>query len=67
MANSYYGNMYISLLRASLGTLFSQWISIFPKENELIFLGKMKIPRENGSFFQTSLRKDNAWCDMFYD
>jgi hypothetical protein len=48
MANSYYGNMYISLLRASLGTLFSQWISIFTKENELISLGKMKIPRENG-------------------
>jgi hypothetical protein len=31
-----------------LGTLFSQGISIFPRENELISLGKMKIPWEKG-------------------
>ena len=34
--------------RASLGTPFSQWIPIFSRENELIFLGKMEIPCENG-------------------
>jgi hypothetical protein len=34
-------------LRASLGTPFFQGISIFPRENELISLGKMKIPWEN--------------------
>jgi hypothetical protein len=33
---------------ASLGTIFSQGIPIFPRENELISLGKMKIPWENG-------------------
>ena len=33
-------------LRASLGTLIFHGIFIFPKENELISLGKMKIPRE---------------------
>jgi hypothetical protein len=32
--------------RASLGTLISHGIFIFPRENELIFLGKMKIPWE---------------------
>jgi hypothetical protein len=37
----------ILLLRASLGTLFSHGISIFPRENELISLGKLKIPWEN--------------------
>jgi hypothetical protein len=31
-------------LRASLGTLISHGIFIFPRENELISLGKMKIP-----------------------
>jgi hypothetical protein len=30
-----------------LGTLFSQGISIFPRESELISLGKIKIPWEN--------------------
>jgi hypothetical protein len=39
-------------LRASLRTLFSQRIPIFPRENELIFLGKIEILWENG--FQTS-------------
>jgi hypothetical protein len=34
--------------RASLGTLFSQGIPIFPRENELISLGKMKNPWDNG-------------------
>jgi hypothetical protein len=33
-------------LRASLGTLISHGIFIFPRENELISLGKMKIPWE---------------------
>jgi hypothetical protein len=33
--------------RASLGTTFSHGISIFPKENELISLGKMEFPWEN--------------------
>jgi hypothetical protein len=32
------------LLRACLGTLISHGIFIFPRENELIFLGKLKIP-----------------------
>jgi hypothetical protein len=32
------------ILRASLGTLISHGIFIFPRENELISLGKMKIP-----------------------
>jgi hypothetical protein len=36
------------LLRVSLGTTFSQGIPIFPRENELISLRKMKIPWENG-------------------
>jgi hypothetical protein len=31
-----------------LGTLFSQGIPIFPRENELISLGKIEIPWENG-------------------
>jgi hypothetical protein len=31
-----------------LGTPFFQGISIFPWENELIYLGKMKITWENG-------------------
>jgi hypothetical protein len=39
--------LYVSKLRASLGTPFSQGIPIFPRENELISLGKMKIPWEN--------------------
>jgi hypothetical protein len=30
-----------------LGTPFFQGISIFPRENELIFLGKMKTPSKN--------------------
>jgi hypothetical protein len=34
-------------LRVSLGTLFSHMISIFPRENELISLGKMKFHWEN--------------------
>jgi hypothetical protein len=34
-------------LRDGLGTLFFQWISFFPRKNELIFLRKMKIPWEN--------------------
>jgi hypothetical protein len=38
----------LSTLRASLGTRFSQGISIFPRENVLISLGKMKNPWENG-------------------
>jgi hypothetical protein len=33
--------------RASLGTIFSQGIFIFPWENELISLGKMEIPWKN--------------------
>jgi hypothetical protein len=33
-------------IRASLGTLISYGIFIFPMENELISLGKMKIPWE---------------------
>jgi hypothetical protein len=33
--------------RASLGTPFSHGISIFSRENELISLGKVKIPWEN--------------------
>jgi hypothetical protein len=33
-------------LRVSLGTLISNGIFIFPRENELISLGKMKIPLE---------------------
>jgi hypothetical protein len=33
--------------RASLGTPFSRGIPIFPRENELISFGKMKIPWEN--------------------
>jgi hypothetical protein len=35
-------------IRASLGTTFSQGIPIFSWENELISLGKMKIPWGNG-------------------
>lgn len=34
-------------LKATLETPFSQRISIFPRENELISLGKMKIPWKN--------------------
>jgi hypothetical protein len=37
-----------SFLRASLGTPFSQGIFIFPREISLFFIGKMKIPWENG-------------------
>jgi hypothetical protein len=33
--------------RVSLGTIFSHRISIFPRENELISLGKIEIPWEN--------------------
>jgi hypothetical protein len=33
-----------SSIRASLGTSISQGFSIFPWENELIFLGKIEIP-----------------------
>jgi hypothetical protein len=36
------------LVRASLGTPFSKGIQIFPRENELISLGKMEISWENG-------------------
>jgi hypothetical protein len=46
----YVGQSFISntyLLRASLGAPFSQGVHIFPRENELISLGKMKIPRDN--------------------
>jgi hypothetical protein len=32
---------------ASLGTPFSHGNYIFPRENELIFIGKMEIPWEN--------------------
>jgi hypothetical protein len=35
-------------LRASLAHPFSHGISNFPRENELISLGKMKNPWENG-------------------
>jgi hypothetical protein len=35
-------------LRASLETSFSQGISILPRENELIFLGKMENPWKDG-------------------
>jgi hypothetical protein len=35
------------MIKASLGTLFSQRIHIFPIENELISLGKIKIPWKN--------------------
>jgi hypothetical protein len=34
-----------------LGTLISHGIFIFPRENELIFFGKMKISWEISSFF----------------
>jgi hypothetical protein len=37
----------LSTLRASLGTRFSQRIFIFPRENVLTSLGKMKNPWEN--------------------
>jgi hypothetical protein len=37
----------IYIVRASLGTLFSQGIFIFPRENNSFSIGKMKIPREN--------------------
>jgi hypothetical protein len=48
----FYGNRYkISikrkLFRASLVTLFSHGISNFPRENELISLGKTKNPWKN--------------------
>jgi hypothetical protein len=33
-------------IRASLGTLISHGIFVFPRENELISLRKMKIPWE---------------------
>jgi hypothetical protein len=36
-----------STVRASLETLFSQKIFIFPRKNELISLGKIKISWEN--------------------
>jgi hypothetical protein len=38
----------LARLRASLGTPIYQEISIFPWENELISLGKMKIPWKIG-------------------
>jgi hypothetical protein len=38
--------MEINVFRASFGTLISHGIFIFPRENELIYLGKMKIPWE---------------------
>jgi hypothetical protein len=38
------GSIVFYRLRASLGTLISHGIFIFPRENELISLGKMKIP-----------------------
>jgi hypothetical protein len=34
--------------RASLGTTFSQGISIFPREISLFSLGKIEIPWKNG-------------------
>jgi hypothetical protein len=37
-------NSLFLLFRASLGTLISHGIFIFPRENELISLGKIKIP-----------------------
>jgi hypothetical protein len=40
--------MVVLSFRVSLGTTFFQGISIFSRENELIFLGKMKIPWKNG-------------------
>jgi hypothetical protein len=36
-----------NIYKASLETLLYQGISIFPRENELISLGKMEIPWEN--------------------
>jgi hypothetical protein len=39
---------YTFMFRASLGTLFFQGITIFPRENELIFFAKMRIPWKNG-------------------
>jgi hypothetical protein len=38
----------MTTIRASLGTSIFQGISIFPWENELIFLGKIEIPWEIG-------------------
>jgi hypothetical protein len=38
----------LQIIRASLGTPFSQGILIFPRENELISLGKIRIPWKNG-------------------
>jgi hypothetical protein len=38
----------IQHVRASLATPFSQGIPVFPRENELTSLGKMKIPWKNG-------------------
>jgi hypothetical protein len=42
----YLSPCFYDTLRASLGTLISHEIFIFPRENELISLGTMKIPWE---------------------
>ena len=39
--------VHVIQIRASLGTPFFQGISIFPKKNELICLGKIEIPWKN--------------------
>jgi hypothetical protein len=46
-------------MRASLGTLFSQGISIFPREFSSFSLGKIGIPWENG-VPKLALKKKNA-------
>jgi hypothetical protein len=50
MGQEYFGSFleYGPSLRASLETPISHGILIFPRENELIFLGKMRIPWEIG-------------------
>jgi hypothetical protein len=47
------------LFRASLGTPISRGISIFPWENELISLGKMKIPWKIGVFLLRMITRNS--------
>jgi hypothetical protein len=51
-------------VRASLGARFFQGILIFPRENELISLGKMKIHRDN-VVPKLALTKKNIYKCMF--
>jgi hypothetical protein len=53
----------VTTLRISLETPFYQGIPIFPRKNELVSLGKMKIPWENWvSKLALNARKKSTPC-----